>query len=235
MSKLENQQLMSNIIHFTYDIYIKNPHLEGINYNYTTDMIINSCTYFYEHIKLIIEHYKYKGANRKIVIVDGQNLSHNINFIKTYKENGKINIAFHDFCDRIINGTASSLDYYLFSENVLPMLLPLIRDDYYYIIVISKRQSLEEDYYKSIIFDNNYVLCNINCISTKKNVCFKDYKNDESDDYLIILLHNLFNYNDMNLGGIMSLDNYSIYKRSLKKILVAEEDMKFKPQKKKYK
>ncbi len=208
--------LMNTILNFSFKVFSQNPKSE--NMRYINDMIVNSSLYFYEHVDDIVE----KCSKKRIVIVDGLNVSHNKKYIERHID--MIDESHRPVIDKLLSDKATDSDYRYFSEIILPSMLCSIDDTFYYVIVISRNRTTE--YYTPIEHGGCYTLCNIDCYSESMSKCSTVYKNDESDDYLIMLLYSYF-YKINKVRGVMSLDNYVWYGDKFFKIYIQHEDFKF--------
>ena len=217
---LNNLTLMNNILLFVNNIVCKSPHMTALDFNYKTDLITNASLYYFEHFNEIINHYNEKGENRPIIIVDGKNLAHNSGFLrnnydlftKKYKDSGLVGVY------KMIIDNDDYDNTYLYN-NILQMLLPVINSDFYYIFVINRDKELDIIRYRELtIFSDNFIRCNVNCTSNSGKTCSSNYKNDESDDYLCVLLYITLLHSEYkdNLFGILSSDNYKWYNSSKK-------------------
>lgn len=220
-NKLNELTLMNNILYFVENVMCVSPKFNTIDFNMYIDMMTNSSLYYFKYIDTIIDHYNKNGENKSIIIVDGKNLSHNTKFLINNSEIilRKFGIEMLELCKNL--DKKKSTRYDIIYNNVLQTLLPEINQNYYYIIVITRDNNISDIEYRPFTdFSSNVVRCNIDCTSSLGNKCYIDYKNDETDDYLCLLLYNtLYNseYKD-NVFGILTLDNYSWCRLSWKRI-----------------
>lgn len=209
-----NKNIIKSITNFTYRVY-KTNRFNDTDLDYINDMIINSSLYLTTNYEKIIDIYRQEGLNRNIVIIDGLNLSHNYNFIKRYRE--VIPNIFNDVISCILSEKCGNQAHYFFAENILPVMLPVIRPDMFFLIVISRRETLNDTEYNPVSYDKNYIKCVIDCKGDDNESCYKNYNYNESDDYLIILLYNLLKLEEYTVNGIVSQDNFKWYGKVINK------------------
>ena len=214
---LNSLTLMNYIIHFVNNVICRDTELTPKYFNYKTDLITNVALYYFQHFNEIISHYNEKGNNKPIIIVDGKNIAHNYGFLKNNFELFKSQFKYGSGLINIYKNIIETKDFdnkYMYKD-ILQILLPAINSDFYYIFVINRDVDLDDEQYNPLtIFSDNLIRCNVNCTSNIGKKCHINYHNDESDDYLCVLLYNTLlhsEYND-NLYGILTGDNYDWYK-----------------------